>query len=49
MIAEVLSRMRDQFWYLVYRDRKYRFQTKPNLNKMLRDFEMAVEEEEIEK
>ena len=48
MIAEVLSRMRDQFWYLVYRDRKYRFQTKPNLNKMLQDFEHSVEEEEIE-
>ncbi|HAF71482.1 MAG: Uncharacterized protein XD60_1536 [Acetothermia bacterium 64_32] len=48
MVAEVLSRMRDQFWYLVYRDRKYRFHTKPNLNKMLQDFERSVEPEEIE-
>lgn len=48
MVAEVLSRMRDQFWYLVYRDRKYRFQTRPNLNKILRDFELSIGENEIE-
>jgi len=47
MVAEVLSRMREQFWYLVYRDRKYRFQTKPNLNRMLQVFEQSAEAEEI--
>ncbi|MFQ6090108.1 MAG: DUF499 domain-containing protein, partial [Candidatus Bipolaricaulia bacterium] len=47
MVAEVLSRMRDQFWYLVYRDRRYRFQTKPNLNRMLQVFERSVEEDEL--
>lgn len=49
MVAEVLSRMREQFWYLVYRDRRYRFQTKPNLNRMLQVFEQSAEDDEIRK
>ena len=48
MVSEVLSRLRDGLWYLRYRDRRYLFSAKPNLNKVILDFENEVTDEAIE-
>ncbi|MDW7967389.1 MAG: DUF499 domain-containing protein, partial [Thermoanaerobaculum sp.] len=39
MLAEVLGRLRDGLWYLRYRDRRYYFTARPNLNKVILDHE----------
>jgi hypothetical protein len=39
MVSEVLGRLREGLWYLRYRDRRYLFTAKPNLNKVILDFE----------
>ncbi|MDW8244871.1 MAG: DUF499 domain-containing protein, partial [Thermogemmata sp.] len=39
MVSEVLSRLRDELWYLRYRDRRYYFTARPNLNKVILDYE----------
>jgi predicted AAA+ superfamily ATPase len=48
MCAEVLSQLRDRLHFLVYRDRRYRFQAKANINKLLLDYETDVAGEQIE-
>ncbi len=53
MVSEVLGRLREGLWYMRFRDRRYLFSAKPNLNKAILDFENEVSEEgvkeEIEK
>ena len=48
MVSEVLSRLRDGLWYLRYRDRRYLFSAKPNLNKVILDFENEVTSEAVD-
>jgi hypothetical protein len=48
MVSEVLGRLRDRLWYLRYRDRRYLFSAKPNLNKLILDFENEVTSEAME-
>jgi len=48
MATEVLGRLREELWYLRYRDRRYLFTTKPNLNKLILDFETEVSDERVE-
>jgi hypothetical protein len=47
MASEVLGRLREGLWYLRYRDRRYLFSAKPNLNKVILDFESEVSEEGV--
>ncbi|HXF05591.1 MAG TPA: DUF499 domain-containing protein [Blastocatellia bacterium] len=47
-ISEVLSHLRERLWYLVYRDKRYRFQAKPNLNKIILDYESDITEEQVQ-
>lgn len=49
MVSEVLGRLREGLWYLRYRDRRYLFTAKPNLNKVILDFEAEVSEEQVER
>ncbi|MCX7691607.1 DUF499 domain-containing protein, partial [Thermoflexus sp.] len=42
MVSEVLGRLREQLWYLRYRDRRYYFTARPNLNKVILDFEEEI-------
>jgi hypothetical protein len=48
MASEVLGRLREGLWYLRYRDRRYLFTAKPNLNKVILDFESEVTDEALE-
>lgn len=46
--SEVLGRLRNKLWYLRYRDRRYFFTARPNLNKVILDFEQGISEESVE-
>ncbi|MEZ8217341.1 hypothetical protein B0813_000878 [Candidatus Fervidibacteria bacterium JGI MDM2 SSWTFF-3-K9] len=48
MVSEVLGRLREGLWYLRYRDKRYFFTAKPNLNKVILDFESEVTDERVE-
>ncbi|MBC7217419.1 MAG: ATP-binding protein [Candidatus Caldatribacterium sp.] len=48
MASEVLGRLREGLWYLRYRDRRYLFTAKPNLNKVILDFENEITEEQVD-
>ncbi|MGC9025170.1 MAG: ATP-binding protein [Chloroflexia bacterium] len=48
MASEVLGRLRERLWYLRYRDRRYVFAARPNLNKVILDFEGEVSDEQVE-
>jgi hypothetical protein len=48
MVSEVLGRLRERLWYLRYRDRRYLFSARPNLNKMILDFENEITDEQVE-
>lgn len=48
MVSEVLGRLREELWYLRYRDRRYFFTAKPNLNKVILDFEAEVSDEQLQ-
>lgn len=48
LATETLSRLRDRLWYLVVKDRLYRFESRPNLNKVLQDYEASITDEQIE-
>ncbi len=48
LATEALNRLRDRLWYLVYKDQRYRFESRPNLNKVLQDYEAGVTDERIE-
>lgn len=47
MATEVLGRMREQLWYLRYRDRRYVFSARPNLNKVILDFESQISDDSV--
>lgn len=47
-VTEVLGRLRNRLWYLRYRDHRYFFTAKPNLNKVVLDFEQGISEEQLE-
>ncbi|MCS7225146.1 MAG: DUF499 domain-containing protein [Armatimonadetes bacterium] len=42
MVSEVLGRLRDGLWYLRYRDHRYYFTARPNLNKLILDYEQEI-------
>lgn len=48
LATETLNRLRDRLWYLVSKDRRYRFDAHFNLNKVLQDYEAGVSDEQIE-
>lgn len=48
MVSEVLARLREELYYLRYRDRRYLFEAKPNLNKVILDFESEISEEALD-
>jgi len=48
LASEVLGRLREELWYLRYRDRRYLFTAKPNLNKVVLDFENEISDEAVE-
>jgi predicted transcriptional regulator len=48
MVSEVLGRLREGLWYLRYRDKRYFFTAKPNLNKVILDFESEVTDERVD-
>jgi len=47
-VTEALERLRQRLWYLRYRDRYYFFTAKPNLNKLILDFEQGIPDERVE-
>ncbi|MEJ5252769.1 MAG: DUF499 domain-containing protein, partial [Armatimonadota bacterium] len=47
-VSEVLNRLRAQLWYLRYRDRRYLFTSRPNLNKMILDYEQSVTDDQVD-
>ena len=47
-VTEVLGRLRNRLWYLRYRDHRYFFTVKPNLNKIIIDFEQSIVDERID-
>jgi hypothetical protein len=47
--SEVLVRLRQRLWYMRYRQPHYLFTAKPNLNKVILDFEQNISDEEIER
>ncbi len=47
-VTEVLGRLLSRLWYLRYRDRRYFFDAKPNLNKVILDFEQGISDEKVE-
>ncbi|MER3398919.1 MAG: hypothetical protein C4316_10430 [Chloroflexota bacterium] len=47
-VSEVLGRLRSNLWFLRYRDQRYFFTAKPNLNKVILDHEQQVSEERVE-
>jgi hypothetical protein len=49
LASEVLGRLREELWYLRYRDRRYLFTAKPNLNKVVLDFESDISDEAVER
>jgi histone H3/H4 len=48
LASEVLGRLREELWYLRYRDRRYLFTAKPNLNKVVLDYESEISDEAVE-
>jgi hypothetical protein len=46
--TEVLKRLRDRLWYLRYRDHRYFFTARPNLNKVVLDFEQEISDDQVE-
>ncbi len=48
-VSEVLGQLRERLWFLVCRDKRYRFQARPNLNKIILDYESGLSEEEVDK
>ena len=48
LASEVLGRLREDLWYLRYRDRRYLFSAKPNLNKVVLDYESEISDEAVE-
>lgn len=48
MVSEILGRLREGLWYLRYRDRRYLFTVRPNLNKIILDFETGVGDRQVE-
>ncbi|GIV15264.1 MAG: hypothetical protein KatS3mg022_0699 [Armatimonadota bacterium] len=48
MVSEILGRLREGLWYLRYRDRRYLFSAKPNLNKVILDFEGEVSDDKVD-
>ncbi|WP_448595496.1 ATP-binding protein [Thermoflexus hugenholtzii] len=49
MASEVLKQLQERLWYLRRRDHRYFFTAKPNLNKVILDFEAGVSDEQVEK
>lgn len=47
-VSEVLGRLRNQLWYLRCRDQRYFFMSKPNLNKVILDYEQGIAEEKVD-
>ncbi len=47
-VSEVLKRLQAQLWYLRYRDRRYLFTARPNLNKVIVDHEQEVTSDQID-
>ena len=47
-VSEVLGRLRTNLWYLRYRDQRYFFMSKPNLNKVILDHEQGIAEEKVD-
>ncbi|MCS6884392.1 MAG: ATP-binding protein [Blastocatellia bacterium] len=48
MVSEVLGRLREELWYLRCRDKRYYFTARPNLNKIILDYESTCEEKRLE-
>lgn len=46
--SEVLRRLRANLWFLRYRDQRYFFMSKPNLNKVILDHEQGIAEEKVD-
>ncbi|MCD6507091.1 ATP-binding protein [Candidatus Poribacteria bacterium] len=47
-VSEVLGRLRNNLWFLRYRDRRYFFTAKPNLNKIILDYEQGISDEQVD-
>ncbi|MGQ9879691.1 MAG: ATP-binding protein [Armatimonadota bacterium] len=47
-VSEVLGRLRNSLWHLRYRDQRYFFMAKPNLNKVILDHEQGIAEEKVD-
>jgi len=47
-VSEVLGRLRNNLWFLRYRDRRYFFTAKPNLNKVILDYEQGISDEQVD-
>ena len=47
-VSEVLGRLRSNLWYLRYRDQRYFFMARPNLNKVILDYEQGIAEEGVD-
>jgi len=48
MASEALRQLQERLWYLRRRDHRYLFTAKPNLNKIILDFEAEVSDEQVE-
>ncbi|MGQ9804392.1 MAG: DUF499 domain-containing protein, partial [Anaerolineae bacterium] len=48
LLSEVSGRLRNRLWYLRYRDQRYFFMAKPNLNKVILDYEQGIAEEKVD-
>jgi len=48
LVSEALRRLRDELWFLRYRDRYYFFTAKHNLNKIILDYEQGITQEKVE-
>ncbi len=47
-VSEVLGRLRSGLWFLRYRDHRYFFTARPNLNKVILDFEQSIPDERVD-
>lgn len=47
VVDSVLEEIEDRFWYIKKIDSEYLFTTKPNINKIIHDYEGEVKDEEI--
>jgi len=47
-VSEVLGRLRNKLWFLRYRDRRYFFTAKRNLNKVILDYEQQISDEQVD-